>query len=138
MPIIRLDVVRGRSPDEITELLDTAHAAVVDAFGVPVSDRYQILSEHGQAEIAALDTGLGFQRSQEIVIIQITTRPRSVNEKKALYKRLAEMLEERCGLRSSDLVVSLVENTDAYWSFGGGEAQFLTGALPASPILPTR
>ncbi|MCK8782606.1 tautomerase family protein [Rhizobium sp. NTR19] len=130
MPIVRLDVVRGRSPEELNELLDTVHEAVVDSLGVPISDRYEILTEHLPSQIVALDTGLGFKRSESIVIVQITTRPRSLGEKKSLYNRLAELLAERCGLPSSDLVVALVENTDADWSFGGGEAQFLTGALP--------
>lgn len=130
MPIVRLDIVRGRSQDEIKDLVDAVHAAVVESFGLPMSDRYQILNEHAATEIVALDTDLGFQRSQKVVLIQITTRPRSVEEKETLYRRLAEVLLERCCLPTSELVVSLTENTDADWSFGGGEAQFLTGALP--------
>jgi hypothetical protein len=34
------------------------------------------------------------------------------------------------GLSPDDLIVSITENGAADWSFGGGVAQFLIGALP--------
>jgi hypothetical protein len=43
MPLLRFDVLEGRSADQITTLLDAAHRAVLSAFGVPERDRYQIV-----------------------------------------------------------------------------------------------
>jgi phenylpyruvate tautomerase PptA (4-oxalocrotonate tautomerase family) len=54
---------------------------------------------------------------------------RSREQKQALYAELAATLEQRVGLRPSDLVVSVSENTREDWSFGYGRAQFLEGDL---------
>jgi phenylpyruvate tautomerase PptA (4-oxalocrotonate tautomerase family) len=66
------------------------------------------------------------------VVVQVTSRPRTTAEKQNFYRLLCEALQKRCGIAPSDVMVSIVENTDADWSFGNGEAQLLTGKLGAS------
>ena len=75
------------------------------------------------------DTGLGIERSEELVFVQIFQQGRSKQQKEALYAGLAESLKKDCDVEGSDLVVSLNENTKEDWSFGHGRAQFLTGDL---------
>jgi hypothetical protein len=75
------------------------------------------------------DTGLGFKRSKDLVIISIVSKKRTVKQKETLYSLLAHNLESDCGISPQDLIVSITENSDADWSFGLGEAQFLTGSL---------
>lgn len=75
------------------------------------------------------DTGLGFPRSSKLVIIQIFQQGRDQQQKKALYRALHENLSSECGVSGNDLIVSCVENTREDWSFGMGEAQFLTNQL---------
>ncbi len=129
MPLLRFDLVVGRSPSEVQTLLDAAHEAMVEAFQVPPRDRYQIVHEHPSAHMVVEDTGLGIPRTDDRVLLQVMTRPRSRAMKEAFYRLLCERLEERCGIASADVVVSLVANTDEDWSFGHGRAQFLTGEL---------
>lgn len=129
MPLLAVDVVRGRSEQQLRELLDVVQSAVVDAFEVPETDRYQVLTQHEPFELVALDTGLGISRTAGLVVVRVTSRERTEEKKVALYQLLAQRLEERCGVRADDLVVTITENGAADWSFGGGQAQFLTGAL---------
>ena len=75
------------------------------------------------------DTGLGIVRTPNMMVLQVTTRPRSREMKQAFYRSLVEKLEAVCGLAPSDVVVTFVTNTDEDWSFGLGRAQFLTGEL---------
>lgn len=75
------------------------------------------------------DTGLGIERSQKLVFIQIFQQGRTRQQKEALYAGLAVSLSKECGLNGSDLIVSLTENEKQDWSFGMGRAQFLTGDL---------
>ena len=75
------------------------------------------------------DTGLGFERTQDVVLVQMTSRPRSQEQKESFYRLLVENLQSRCGIAPTDVMVSIRENTDADWSFGEGRAQFLTGDL---------
>ncbi len=130
MPLVRIDVVADqRSGPELRELQDAVHDVVVSSFGVPQRDRYQILQQHDAAHLCVEDTGLGFERTADVVVLQVTSRPRPREQKQAFYADVARQLEQRCGLAPTDLMVSFTENTDADWSFGYGRAQFLTGEL---------
>jgi phenylpyruvate tautomerase PptA (4-oxalocrotonate tautomerase family) len=129
MPLLYVDVIEGRTPGEIKALLDTAHTATVEAFGVPERDRYQVVRSHPAGEIVALDTGLGIHRSDRLVIVHMVSRRRTRAQKESFYALLAERLRRDCGLDPADLVVSVTENDDEDWSFGSGRAQFLTGEL---------
>lgn len=129
MPLLYIDLVEGRTPSQVRALLDAVHESVVEAFGVPPRDRYQVVRSHPAHEIVALDTGLGITRSAQQVIIHVVSRRRTRAMKEKFYELLATNLAERCGLDAADLIVSVTENGDEDWSFGHGRAQFLTGEL---------
>lgn len=129
MPLLRFDLIAGRSDAELKMLLDAAHGAMLAAFGVPERDRYQIVHEHKASRMIVEDTGLGIPRTDKVVMLQVTTRPRGREKKQLFYKLLCEALETHCGIAASDVMVSCVDNADEDWSFGLGRAQFLTGEL---------
>lgn len=129
MPLIRVDVIAGRTPEQLSLLLDQIHRAVVEAFAVPERDRYQIVQSHAPGAVVLQDTGLGFERTDQAVVVQVTTRRRPEAAKREFYRLLAQRLAEHCDLAGTDLLVTLVENGDADWSFADGSPQFLTGAL---------
>jgi phenylpyruvate tautomerase PptA (4-oxalocrotonate tautomerase family) len=138
MPLVRIDMIEGRSPDEIKELLDAAHRMLVSVFKIPERDRYQIVQEHPTSHFVVEDTGLGIRRTRRCVVIQITTRPREREAKETFYRLLCRELEKTCGIPSSDVVVSIVTNSDEDWSFGNGRAQFLTGELGLERSVPSQ
>ncbi|KNH15684.1 tautomerase [Priestia megaterium] len=129
MPLLRFDVIEGRDEKELKKLLDAAHRAMLEAFGVPERDRYQIVHQHPAHEMIIEDTGLGFERSKDLVIISVTSKQRTEEQKQALYRLIVKELGESCGIQPNDIMISIVENGNADWSFGMGEAQFLTGKL---------
>ncbi|AWN41941.1 tautomerase family protein [Methylobacterium durans] len=129
MPLLRFDLIEGRSETELKTLLDAAHEAMLEAFRVPPGDRYQIVNEHKPSRMVIEDTGLGIPRTRDVVVVQMITRPRSQEMKQAFYRLLTEKLEARCGIAPADVMVSCVVNSDEDWSFGHGRAQFLTGEL---------
>jgi phenylpyruvate tautomerase PptA (4-oxalocrotonate tautomerase family) len=131
MPLIRIDVIEGRSRDELKTLCDEVHSAMVEAFGVPPRDRYQLVHQHPSNEMHIEDTGLGFTRSLNVVVISVVSRPRTREAKQAFYRLLSEKLRVNCGIADEDTVISIVTNQDDDWSFGQGRAQFLTGELPS-------
>ena len=99
------------------------------AFKVPERDRYQIVHEHPATEMRIEDTGLRIPRTERVVVVQVTTRPRSRLEKQNFYELLCQELARRCDMKASDVVVSITQNNDEDWSFGYGRAQFITGEL---------
>jgi phenylpyruvate tautomerase PptA (4-oxalocrotonate tautomerase family) len=129
VPLVRIDLIEGRTDDELRALADAVQDVMLDVFAAPPGDRYQVVHEHRPGRIIAEDTGLGLERTDGIVVIQVTQQGRDDRQKQALYAALADALEERAGVRPEDLVVTVSENTKADWSFGLGRAQFLTGEL---------
>jgi hypothetical protein len=129
MPLLRFDLIEGRSEADIKTLLDAAHRAMLAAFAVPERDRYQIVHEHAPSRMIIEDTGLGIPRTEKVVFLQVTSRKRKKRQKETFYRLLCEELQASCGISPSDVVVSFVENGDEDWSFGQGRAQFLTGEL---------
>ena len=86
------------------------------------------MTSHPSGQIVALDTGLGIDRSDQLVIIHVVSRARTPAQRRVL-RLLAERLRRNCGLDPADLIVSMTENADEDWSFGYGRAQFVTGEL---------
>jgi 4-oxalocrotonate tautomerase len=129
MPLLYIDLIEGRTPAEVKTLLDAIHDAVVDAFGVPPRDRYQVVHTHPAHEIVAWDTGLGIDRSSRLVVLHVVSRRRTREMKEKFYELLASNLADRCGVDPANLIVSITENANEDWSFGHGRAQFLSGEL---------
>lgn len=128
MPLVRIDVIEGRSDTELAQLADTIQEVLIETFNAPELDRYQIIHEHRKGLIKALDTGLGYERTDKLVILQITHQGRNREQKEKMYALMSQRLE-KIGIPPTDLIISLSENTKEDWSFGRGRAQFLTGEL---------
>jgi hypothetical protein len=129
MPLLRFDLIEGRSESDVRTILDVTHEVLIETLQVPKRDRYQVVHEHKQSRMILEDTGLGFARSDGVVLLQVTSRPRSREMKEKFYRLLVERLATRCGIAPDDVIVNFVTNADEDWSFGAGRAQFLTGDL---------
>ena len=99
---------------------------MIESLAIPPDDRFQVINEYA-AENLVYDPGyLGVQRSDRVIFVQITmSAGRKPQQKRKLYKRMAEILAESPGLRPQDLVVNLVEVSWENWSFGNGDAQYM-------------
>jgi phenylpyruvate tautomerase PptA (4-oxalocrotonate tautomerase family) len=98
---------------------------MVETINVPAEDRFQILTEHPSDRLVYDKKYLGIERTDDIVVIQITLNAgRTLDQKRALYRDLAEKLSRDPGLRKQDILVSLVEVPKENWSFGNGEASY--------------
>jgi 4-oxalocrotonate tautomerase len=126
MPLVRIDLRQGSSPEYRKALADGVHRAIVEAIAIPPGDRFQVITEH-PADGLIYDPGyLGVARSDRVVFVQITmSTGRKPQQKRALYKRMAEILAESPGLRREDLLINLVEVSWENWSFGNGEAHYM-------------
>ena len=128
MPLVRIDMQKGRSPEQVREIADVIQQVMEDVFAAPPGDRYQVITQHEVGEIIFDDTGLGLDRTHEVMLIQVFQQGRDTSQKENLYATLADRLG-KIGVRPEDLVVSVNANEQADWSFGMGKAQFLTGEL---------
>jgi 4-oxalocrotonate tautomerase len=126
MPLVRIFLREGKSDGYRRAIADGVHRALVESVDAPQPDRFQIVTEH-RADALIYDASyLGIERSDDIVIVQITlSAGRKPAQKRKLYRRMAEILKENPGLRPQDLTINLVEVAWENWSFGNGEAQYI-------------
>ena len=124
MPLVRIDLRKGKQAAYREAISRIVHEALVSV-GVPKDDRFQLISEHEPPNLVFDQTYLGIRRTEDLVMIQITwNEGRTLDQKKALYKAIADGLAGRLGLRREDVFVSLVEVKKENWSFGNGIAQY--------------
>ena len=125
MPLVRISLREGKSDHYLAALADGIHQAMVEAIDAPPQDRFQVITEHAANSLIYDSSYLGIERSDDIVIVQITlSAGRKPGQKRKLYQRMAEILGKNPGLRPQDLMINLVETAWENWSFGNGEAQY--------------
>ena len=127
MPLVRISLIAGKPESYKQKISDIVHRAMVETVNVPPQDRFQIITEHNAADFIYDPEYLKVHRTNDLVIIQITLNTgRTTEMKKALYRRIADLLHQEAGLRKEDVLINLVEVAKENWSFGNGEAQYAT------------
>ena len=126
MPLARIDLRKGKDAAYRREIGRVVYEAMIGV-GVPQNDRFQLIHEHEADDFLFDADYLGIHRTDDLVIIQITwNEGRTVEQKKALYKAIAEGLKAAIGLKLEDVFINLVEVKKENWSFGNGIAQYAT------------
>ncbi|MCL9661439.1 tautomerase family protein [Paenibacillus hunanensis] len=125
MPLTRISMLKGRHTDTREQLKSVIADVIVDKLNVPANDRFILLDEYDADQFHYDPTCLDIERTDDLLIIQITLvvgRPTEV--KKQFYEALAEQLHQQLQLRKEDIFVNLIEVTRDNWSYGNGIAQF--------------
>ncbi|MGE8188064.1 tautomerase family protein [Pseudomonas sp. NPDC086278] len=125
MPLVRVDIKKHQDPTFAKRVGQLVYAAMHTAIGVPEHDNFQILAEHDEHHFIFDTEYLGIQRTDQLVVIQITLNEgRTTEQKKLLYKTIAESLNSELAVRLEDVFINLVEVKKENWSFGNGIAQY--------------
>jgi 4-oxalocrotonate tautomerase len=126
MPLVRISLREGKSDEYRRALGDGVHQAMIEALEVPPQDHLQVITEHSRNDLIYDPSYLGVNRSDDIVIVQITlSAGRKPPQKRKLYQRIVEILTKHPGVRPQDLMINLVETAWENWSFGNGEGQYM-------------
>jgi 4-oxalocrotonate tautomerase len=125
MPLAHISLRAGKPDAYRQAIFDSLYRALRETFNVPEDDQFMTITEHDAANFRYGASYLDIARSDDLVFIQITANnTRTVEQKKALFRRIAELLGENPGIRPEDVFVSLVEVAKENWSFGNGLAQY--------------
>jgi 4-oxalocrotonate tautomerase len=125
MPLVKLHLRKGKSPEYIRSVADAVHEALVSQANVPRDDRFQIVHELADEALIAHPSYGGVNRSKDLIIVEITFNAgRTVEIKKNLYADIVRRLRDAADVRPDDVMVLLVEVSKENWSFGGGRATY--------------
>lgn len=137
MPLVRIAMMQGASAELRRAAGDAVHQAMVETLNVPAADRFQIITEHAPDSLIYDPSYLDIQRTDGLLIIQITLNEgRDLEMKRSFYRRAAALLSGDAGVRPEDVLISLVEVKKENWSFGDGIAQYARPFVPADFEIP--
>ena len=126
MPLVRIDLRRGKSPEYRKAICDGVYQAMRETFNVPDEDRFMVISEHDDDNFSFSRKYMNIARGDGFVMMQLTvSNTRTQEQKKALYARIVALLGENPGVRPEDIFISLLQVTPEDWSFGNGVAQYV-------------
>src|SRR5215510_13976094 len=123
MPLVRIDLIRGKPAAFRKQIGEIVYTAMREVINVPADDKFQVITQHDADELNVADSYLGNSYSGDIILIQITLNAgRTVEMKKAFFKRIADDLHDQLKVRREDVIINIVEVAKENWSFGGGVA----------------
>ena len=125
MPLTHISLRAGKPQAYRQAIFDSVYRAMHETFNVPLDNQFMTITEHDAANFRYGATFLDIARSDDLVMIQMTVNnTRTVEQKKTLFRRIAELLGENPGIRPEDVFVSLIEVEKENWSLGHGLAQY--------------
>ena len=126
MPLVRIDLNKDAPAERIRIVSQAVYGAMTEVAKVPVNDKFQIITRHSTDEIIYPEDGyLGVTYTKDLIFIQITwLAGRTIDVKKQFFRRIANEIHEKAGVRKEDVWISLVDATREDWSFGNGEMQY--------------
>lgn len=125
MPLLRIEIPDSSPATLGPAIGDLVYTAMTEVINVPKDDKFQIITRHAAQDLVHPQSYLGITYSPGFVLLQITlNQGRSVEMKKAFYKRVADDLHTQLGIRREDVFINLVEVMKENWSFGNGEMQY--------------
>jgi len=124
MPLVHISLRAGKPEAYRKAIFDSIYRSMRETLNVPEGDQFMTISEHDAANFR-YGSAFGIARSDDLVFIQITVfNTRTLEQKKAFFRRTAELLGESPGLRSEDVFLNVLEAAKENWSVGQGLAQF--------------
>jgi len=124
MPLLHISLRAGKPEAYRQAIFDGLYRAMRETLHVPEDDQFMTITEHDDANYRT-GSAYGVARSDDVVYIQFTVfDTRTPEQKKALFKRTAELLGKNPGIRPEDVFITILPSAKENWSVGHGLAQF--------------
>lgn len=126
MPFVRISLKHGKSVSFKKSVSESVHQALVDEFGIPSDDLFQVIGEYDKENIIYPSSYMGVKHTSDIIYVVITAKQgRTVEMKRKLYQSITQNISQNTQHNINDVIITLIENTEENWSFGNGEAQLI-------------
>jgi hypothetical protein len=117
MPLVQVDLDRSLAERVGPQISEGIHQALIDGLGMDPADRFQIFHPHGPGELV-FDAGYNGVDRRQLVCIRIQmVHMYPVDTKYAMFDAIVNRLGD-VGIRSEDILISVVENGFEDWYAG--------------------
>ena len=115
MPLVRVDIIKGKTPEYKKNLLNCIHEGLIETTGIENWDRFQRI-----VEIDKADYETSPDKTDDFMIIEITMfKGRTREQKKALIETVTDKLVETLKIQPTDVFIVIHEPADENWGLGG-------------------
>ena len=122
MPFARIDLLKGKTAEYRAALADVVYKGIVDVLKAPDGDRFIVINEHSADNLIYDQKFLGWDRSPDFLLIQVTsTVGNHLESKLAFFRYIADELKSKLSVRPDDIMINMVFVDRSDWSFGNGE-----------------
>jgi phenylpyruvate tautomerase PptA (4-oxalocrotonate tautomerase family) len=122
MPFARIDLIKGKTSEYRAAVADIVYRGIVDVLKAPDGDRFIVVGEHTADNLIYDPKFLGFDRSADFLLIQVTsTVGNDKASKLAFFRFIADELKNKLSVRPDDIMINMVYVDRSDWSFGNGE-----------------
>jgi phenylpyruvate tautomerase PptA (4-oxalocrotonate tautomerase family) len=117
MPLVKIEIRKGKSDEYKKSVLDGVHDALVESIKIPDHDRFQRLYELDPANLESPET-----KTDNVTIIETTLfKGRTIEVKKNLYTAIINNLAKNSGIDGNDITIVLIEPPLENWGVKGGK-----------------
>ncbi|MBI5680795.1 MAG: tautomerase family protein [Methanobacterium sp.] len=117
MPLVKIEIRKGKSAEHKKAILDGVHDALVKSIKIPDHDRFQRLYELNNENFESPPN-----KTDNVTLIEITMfKGRTMSAKKDLYKAIVDNLAKNPGIDGDDIVIILIEPPLENWGIRGGK-----------------
>ena len=115
MPVVKINMLKGKTPEYKKTVLDSVHSALVDSIGIEDWDRFQRIVEFEPENFEKPEF-----KSDSFMVIEISLFPgRTKVQKSALIESIAEKLNKSLSIDPGDVFVLISEPPIENWGIGG-------------------
>ena len=115
MPLVRIEIIKGRDVGYKKELLDAVHTALVNAIQIEEWDRFQRLYEIEDDFFERSES-----KTDKFTMIEITMFPGRTKEQKGrIYEEIVRELHIRLAIEPTDVFIVLNEPPNENWGLAG-------------------
>lgn len=119
MPLVKINMLKGKSPEYKKAVLDSVHQGLISSLGIEDWDRFQRIVEFDKGDF---ETAPG--KTDDFMIIELSLFPgRTKEQKKKAIEMITSNLETDLNIKPTDVFIVISEPPLENWGMGGDQKQ---------------
>lgn len=112
MPLVKIEMLKGKSSEYKKGVLESVHAGLVEALGIEDWDRFQRIIEYDKADFEFPDF-----KSDNFMIIELTIFPgRTAGQKQGAITAIKDKLSSNLKINPKDVFIVINDPPRENWS----------------------
>ena len=117
MPLVKVNMLVGKTPEYKKTVFDCIHQGLIDAFGIADWNRFQRIEEYEKDSWEAPEG-----QTENFMIIELTIFPgRTREQKEVAIEKITGLLCEKLGIAATDVFIVMNAPPLENWGMGGNQ-----------------